>query len=434
MKQLCTKDRSKRWAVGAGVLVSALGLTVALGPTAQAGVTITSMPVANAVNWTPRVVDDAVVADAGVYELRQVGSTMYAGGDFNTVLDAGRTASYTRTHLFSFDAATGAVSTWAPALDGQVWAMEPSADGESLFIGGEFRHFDGTRVFKLVKLDLASRTIDTSFVFPNPVRKISDLQMVGGRLVVAGTFDGGIVAVDPETGAVDPYFNATQAAGQEVGYPTRVYRFSVNPAGTRMVVIGSFTSIGGQARQQAAMLNLGATSASVSAWSSRRWEIDSRSASLQHYTRDVDWSPDGQYFAIVTTGAGAPNTDSLTDTVSWWLPVDRARQQPVWINYSGGDTFHSVVVTDDAVFVSGHFRWLDNPRGNDFAGPGAVSRQGLGAINPATGSALAWNPRKGIEGGRGGYDLYFTDAGLWIGHFEQRITAENHEGLGLLPF
>ncbi len=424
----------RRWIVGGAALAAALGAGLASGPTAQAGTTIPSMPIANAVNWTPRVVDDAVVPDAGVYELRQVGGTMYAGGDFNQVLDAGRTTSYTRTHLFSFDAATGAVSSWAPVLDGEVWAMEPSPDGQFLYIGGEFRHFDGTRVYKLVKYDLVNQQLVTSFVFPMSVRKISDLQLVGGRLVVAGTFPGGIVAVNPDTGAIDPYFNGTQAAGQEIGYPTRVYRFAVNPAGTRMVVLGSFTSIGGQPRQQAAMLVLGPSSASVSAWSSRRWEINSRLSQLQHYTRDVDWSPDGSHFAIVTTGGGMPRTDSLTDTVSWWLPTDKARQQPVWINYSGGDTFHSVSVTDKAVFVSGHFRWLDNPEGNDFAGPGAVSRQGLGAISPSTGKALPWNPRKSVEGGRGGYDLYFTNAGLWIAHFEQRITAENHEGLGLLPF
>ncbi len=414
-----------------------LGLGAGLAPAAQAGVTIPSIPSTNAADWTPRVVDDSVVADAGVYELRQIGSTMYAGGDFNRVLDASGKTAYTRTYLFSFNSSTGAVSSWAPKFDGPVWAMEPSTDGKSLYIGGDFKRADGKWQPKLVKYDLATQTVDQSFYFDvdalGGVRRVTDLQMIGSRLVVAGTFAGGITAVNPATGAFDPYFSKTQATGQETGYPTRVYRFSVNPAGTRMVVIGSFTKIGTQARQQAAMLVLGSTEASVSGWSSKRFDLDCN-ADLQHYTRDVDWSPDGNRFAIVSTGGPAPRTDKLCDTVTYWANTDKSSQQPVWINYSGGDTFHSVNVTDKAVFVSGHFRWLDNPQGSDSAGPGAVERQGLGAIDPSTGKALPWNPTKSIEGGRGGYDLYFTSAGLWIAHIENKITKEMHEGLGLLPF
>ena len=206
------------------------------------------------------------------------------------------------------------------------------------------------------------------------------------------------------------------------------------------VVIGSFTSIGGQPRQQAAMLNLGSTAATLSPWYSTRWNEDCNS-NLQWYTRDVDFSPTGNAFAIVTTGAGYPGTIKLCDTVTRWAVVDAGNQQPVWINDSGGDTFHSVNFTDKGVFVSGHFRWLDNPQGRDFKGPGAVDRLGIGAIDPVTGKALTWNPGKSVEGGEGGYDLYFTSRGLWVGHFEMYLGRNNsgtggelHEGLGLLPY
>lgn len=422
-----------RRAIRAIALCATVGMTLLLGPPVQAGVVIPSIPTSNAADWTPRVVDDSVVGDAGVYELRQVGSTMYAGGDFNRVLDAAGTTAYPRTHLFAFDAGSGAVSSWAPTFDKSVWALEPSADGRFLYIGGQFNRVDGKWRPKLVKYDLLEQRVDTSFSFGVQARRVSDLELVDGRLFAAGTFPGGLVALDPDTGAVDPYFADTQASGQENGYPTRVYRFSVNPDGTRMVVIGSFTSVGGERRQQAAMLTLGATSASVSTWYSNRWDLDCSSV-LRHYTRDVDWSPTGTHFAIVTTGGPAPNSDKLCDTVTWWRAVDSARQQPAWTNYSGGDTFHSVTVTDKAVFVSGHFRWLDNPSGGDSKGPGAVTRQGLGAIDPVSGKATGWNPTKSLEGGRGGYDLYFTDAGLWVGHFERKLTKETHEGLGLLPY
>ena len=427
--------RARRRPIGVVVLVAVLAASLGWATPSRAGQPIPSIPSTNAADWTPRVVNDSVVTDAGVYELRQIGSTMYAGGEFNRVMNAAGTASYTRTHLFAFDAATGAVSPWAPTFNKPVWAMETSADGKFLYIGGQFTRADGKWRPKLVKYDLVNQRVDSSFYFErDDAQRVTDLQMVGGRLFVAGTFPGGIVAVDPNTGAVDPYFANTQATGQEEGFPTRVYRFSVNPSGTRMVILGSFTAIGGHARQQAAMLVLGASSATVSAWYSDRWNLDSYSESMQHYTRDVDWSPSGTHFAIATTGGGAPNTDRLVDTVTWWAATDQSKQQPVWINYSGGDTFHSVTVTDKAVFVGGHFRWLDNPRGNDTAGPGAVERQGLGALSTSTGKALAWNPTKSIEDGRGAYDLYVTSAGLWVAQFERKLTKEIHEGLGLLPY
>jgi hypothetical protein len=105
--------------------------------------------------------------------------------------------------------------------------------------------------------------------------------------------------------------------------------------------------------------------------------------------------------------------------------------RPTWINYTGGDTLHSVAATDVAVYVQGHQRWLDNPQGRNAAGPGAVSRQGIGAINPSTGLALSWNPGK--ERGVGGKDLYVTSAGLWVGSDTNRIGGETRRRIALMP-
>ena len=316
-------------------------------------------------------------------------------------------------------------------------ALEASQVGRYLYVGGGFGRFAGQPVHGLVKYDLVNRRVVKTFRFPVAASEVTDVQLVRDRLIVAGTFPGGIVALDPTTGARTSYLNRTRAAGGEAGWSTRIYRFSVNPGATKMVVIGSFTSVGGQPRQQAAMINLGSV-ATMSPWSSPRWNLDC-SGALRWYTRDVDWDPSGRAFAIVTTGGPARSTRKLCDSVSWWRVPDRKGQQPVWVNYSGGDTFQSVAVTSRAVFTSGHFRWLDNPLGRDSKGPGAVDRRGLAAISKTTGRATSWNPTKSVEGGLGGFGLYFTSRGLWVGHFERYLgrTAtgpELHEGLGLLPF
>ena len=108
-----------------------------------------------------------------------------------------------------------------------------------------------------------------------------------------------------------------------------------------------------------------------------------------------------------------------------------ARSQPTWINWTGGDTLYSVAATGPAVYVGGHQRWLDNPLGRDSAGPGAVSRPGIGAIDPVTGRALAWNPTKSRE--HGTMVLFATPSGLWVGSDGANFGHEEHAGIGFAP-
>ena len=83
------------------------------------------------------------------------------------------------------------------------------------------------------------------------------------------------------------------------------------------------------------------------------------------------------------------------------------------------------------MYVQGHNRWLDNPEGANTAGPGAVSRPGIGAINPKTGMARAWNPVK--PAAQGGQDFLVTKAGLWVVSDSKRFHGEYHHGIAFVP-
>jgi hypothetical protein len=192
--------------------------------------------------------------------------------------------------------------------------------------------------------------------------------------------------------------------------------------------------VAGQSRYRAFMLTLGTSSATLNAWYYPPLRNLCAADSLPDYMRDVDFSPDGSWFATASTGyvpqSGGIGRD-LCDATARFETGITAPTRPTWINYTGGDTLHSVAATDVAVYVQGHQRWLDNPYGRDTAGPGAVSRPGIGAIGPVSGLALSWNPTK--DRGVGGKDLYVTSQGLWVGSDTTRIGGEYHARIALMP-
>ncbi|MFL6098641.1 MAG: hypothetical protein ACJ71T_01655 [Actinomycetales bacterium] len=130
------------------------------------------------------------------------GSTVYAGGQFTKVGITGR------AHVAAFDAATGALQSFNPKVDGTVEAILPTAT--TVYLGGTF-----TTVGTTARTDLAAVTT-AGLVVPgfvsNANNTVHALAMTpgGSKLVVGGLFDtlNGVTGskrldlVDPATGAV----------------------------------------------------------------------------------------------------------------------------------------------------------------------------------------------------------------------------------------
>ena len=384
-------------------------------------------------SWTPHIEDGDGVSNAAVYAVEQLAGTMYMGGNFQVVANSARTQTFSRSNIVAFDASSGAIASFNPQFNGAVWAIE--AVGSSVYVGGEFTSVNGVARRGLVKLDATTGAIDNTFQPTIKSGNVTEIRSVGGRLIIGGSFPKRLAALDPTTGADTGYINIPISGklASNAG-PTKVYRFAVNPAGTKLMAIGNFTSVGNSTRWQAFMLDLGSTGASLAPWYYSPLENRCSASGTPAYLRDVDFSPDGSYFAIVSTGfvvqSGGLDRDLCDATARFETNIANPLR-PTWINYTGGDTLHSVAISGAAVYVQGHQRWLDNPLGRDSAGPGAVSREGIGAIDPVDGDALAWNPGKSRD--VGGKDLLVTATGLWVGSDGSRFDGKYRHGIAFCP-
>ena len=383
-------------------------------------------------NWTPHVLDGEVETIA------EVGNTMVIGGNFSQIATAAdRNTAIDRPYLFSFQKGSGQINTnFSPDVNGEITALLPTGDGQTVWIAGGFNTLNGETVRNLAKVDLATGQRVTQFDPPALNGRVHDLQLRNGKLYLTGRFTMAgdetrtlLAAVDPTTGALDPEVRADFAEPRRDSHLT-INSSDVSPDGTRMVVTGNFTTVNGQGRYQIALLDLTTSPVSVADWQTGLYG-DGCSNAFKTYMRDVDFSPDGTSFAVVTTGAY--NTTFLCDTAAAWdATATGTNLQPEWVNYSGGDTLTAVAWTDTAIYIGGHQRWANNPYARDRVGAGAVPREGLAALDPRSGATLTWNP--GRTRGVAVYSLVATDAGLWIGSDTERIAGFQYRGrLAFMP-
>ncbi|GHJ52814.1 hypothetical protein Nm8I071_21210 [Nonomuraea sp. TT08I-71] len=415
--------------------LAAAGGALPPSPALAVNATHTTVVGTNPVDWTPHALDGTV------YRILQIGNRVYLAGSFTTVRNAGQTAQLAMPRLVALDATTGRIdTTFRPVVNGTVKALAASPDGRSLYIGGAFTTVNGVAAPRVARIDAATGARVAGFTPAALNNQVNDMRLVGNRLILGGAFQtvGGVTrralaALNATTGAADASVNLRVEGARKTTSgatsPVKIEALDVSADGRRLVFVGNFSSVAGVARHQLAVANLSDTGATLSGWSTLRYQPQC-AASMPTYLRGVDISPDGTWFVAVTTGAAFPGT--LCDAASRFeFGAEAGGKQPTWVNYTGGDTLLSVAITGAAVYVGGHQRWLDNPYGRNSAGAGAVSRPGIGAIHPTTGKALAWNPTK--DRGVGTAELYATDRGLWVGSDTVTVAGEYHARVAFLP-
>jgi hypothetical protein len=393
----------------------------------------------NPANWTPNVITPGGQVNAIV----QIGNTIIAGGNFTQVQEPGNPTVFSRTHIFAFNATTGAISTtFAPELDQRVLALLPAPDG-TVYAAGAFNTVNGISRRKVVKLNINTGAVITAFN-ANTGGFVHDMALSGNRLFVSGSFTAirgvpvqGLAAVDPTTGTPDASYLNFTFTDSRTGANERVLNIDVTPDGSRMVAIGHFQRVSGADRKQIVMFDLGPTAATLADWQTDMFPqvvpnttTSWCTQSVDTYMRDVDISPDGSFFVVGTIGAFRANR--MCDTISRWETfATGSGLMPTWVNWTGGDSLTQVAVTGTAVYAGGHQRWQNNPYRGDTAGPGAVSREGIAALDPVNGMPFSWNP--GRSRGNGVFAFLATPAGLWVGSDTDLFANESRRKIAFLP-
>jgi hypothetical protein len=423
-------------------------LTAALATVFTTGGAALTGPPAHAQPTAPQLVRDwpragtPNVADGAVQTIARIGDTIVAGGTFTQVADAGSDTELARPYLFAFDATTGAVSTtFVPALSGEVDAIAPGPAG-TVYVGGRFGTVDGVAQKGVALLDLADGSLVRSFDPPYVNGIVTELAVQRGRLLLGGTFHtvggaarSGLASLDAGTGALDDYLDVQLAGHHNFGTgAVGTKAWAITPGGDTMIVIGNFRTADGVAHDQIVRLTLGADAAGVDpTFATTAFGATCNAGAFDSWVRDVAMAPDGSYFVVVATGG--PGGTALCDSASRWeTDAVGADVAPTWVDHSGGDTFLSTTVTGTAVYVGGHFRWLNNTAGRDSAGAGAVGRASIAALDPVSGLPYAWNPGRNPRG-VGISAMAVTDDCLWLGYDTDFLGNFQYrrERIGCLP-
>jgi hypothetical protein len=399
---------------------------------------------------TPQLVQTG--KEENVRHLVQCGGKIYAVGTFTSIRQRGST--FSRNNVFSFSATKPyAVTSWNPDVNGTVNSIA-FAGGHCAhaYLGGSFTKVNGASATNIAKVSTATGRVVASFGH-DANQPVETLLAYRDHLLAGGFF------TRINGSGRDPYYaSLNQATGRDDGFlrldihgslvrsPTKVYDQQLGHTGKRLLVEGTFTSVAGRPRQQIFMLNLDASQAGLTGWTSPEFNSSCIRAE-SFYVRDAAWSPDDSTIYIADTGDHLLNwsghafpltglCDAAAAFPAQWRSVSHA-----WINYTGCDSLYSVAADSSAVYVAAHPRWSENANACNKKGPGAITDPGMQGLSPGNGHTImnAKGSARYTMSRANADDMLITSAGLWIASSNRQGSSRcggvgGHAGICFLPY
>jgi WD40 repeat protein len=175
---------------------------------------------------------------------------------------------------------TLAISPWGPPINSGVWAIAPSPDGQTVYVGGAFTSSAGQVRRRLAAYD-ANGTLTSWQSRANGL--VSQLVLSGDQLWAAGEF--GSIGGDAHQGVAALDITTGLATGWDAGADDNVSALAVS--GDSVFVGRDFETIGGRSRKYLAELDAADGAAT-------RWDPSPDDA-----VHALGVSPDGRSLVVV---------------------------------------------------------------------------------------------------------------------------------------
>jgi trimeric autotransporter adhesin len=323
-----TNETAKRWLRRGTTGLAAAALTLLTATAAPAtAVTVPGYTSTPTPSWTP--------TSGTVYAMARSGDTVVLGGSFTALRSPDNRTVVTRDRLAAIDAVTGALLPWNPGADDTVRALETSADGTSVYVGGQFAHAGGAARSRIADLSLSTGAPVAGFT-ASTNGTVYALKRAGATLYLGGGFRTVDGAPHPYLAAVSTISGAS-AAGFGGSADNSVFTIGESPTPGNLVVGGRFTTLGGTPR-----VYLGQIEAATGA--------------------TTGWTPD------VCTGAGSSNLcyvyGVVHDATSVYAGVGGSGGRVValtatgggrrWTGYTDGDV-QAIAIHGTTIYAGGHF-------------------------------------------------------------------------------
>jgi PKD repeat protein len=396
---------------------------------------------------TPRISNGEIWDIEVIPSLNRV----FIAGSFTSLANTiSPTTTINQANLASYNYQTGLIDTsFRPTFNGGVAAVEASPDGTKLFVGGGFNTVNGVSEQNVASLNLTTGAPLSTFAFAQSTNnQVTALATTNSTLYVGGRFTringvvmSGLAAVNTASGAVDTSFNNDITGGIGVNGALGVSQLKVTHDQSKLLVVHTGRQIAGQDRYGMGIINISNATVAGTApkglfpWRSTLW--DDNLARVGGVTRIAagDIAPDDSYF-VVSSGSGGdapPISDTAVAFPLTTASLSDSNNQPLWIARHF-DSIYSIAITEVAVYLGGHYQFIESPTSDDpwpgldnvgygtgqgLAGYGlgdqVVRRDHISAVSPTTGKALEWNPTDGSNSFEGNKAMIATPRGLFIG-------------------
>ncbi len=321
--------------------------------------------------------DQVAAVPLKVRAIANVGDIVYVGGRYTTVTGPNG-EQISQPFLAAFDRASGTWrSDFRPTLDGAVYSIVPAADGQSLFIGGEFSSINGAATGTAARIGLDGNLRTAYDIGATGAGKnyVHDLEIDGDHLIVGGEFrtvDGVVqprlARIAQADGSIDTTFDPAVTGGA-------VWAVEVSDSFDRIYLGGQFQSVNNDGSQR----SFAAVDRSGDLQSPGGFVLEDYEAFQGEMMNAFDLIETGTSVIV----ANQSNTLIVLDKSSlemkhYFFGEDFRDVLP----YKGSD-YQAIGAVGGRVFVGTHMRWTGTPQqrnGNGHVDSRDVTRHEVNVI------------------------------------------------------